>query len=173
MHRVFWQHKTNQPDGRHRAGGVDCRETSTPSGRRCTTQQVRPYGRGAIGSGCHPLHPNRGRCPPWLQSHRSLGATTRAAVCLPRYAHDPTPSVKFARVQSLITPSQPPALYIMQQNSHWHTVLRPHRKPQERRNGVAPYRTTPTFLAHAPTWRHSTPPVPVAPTATPHTARVP
>ena len=99
MHEVFWQHETNRPDGRHRARGVDCRETSMPSDRRCITQQVRPYGRGAVGSGCHPLHPNRGRCPPWPYSHQSLGVTTRAAVCLPRYAHHATLPVKFARVQ--------------------------------------------------------------------------
>jgi hypothetical protein len=100
MDSRFWQYKTNRPDGRHRARGIDCQETFTTRGRRCITQQVRPYSRGAVGSGCHPLHPNRGRCPPWPQNHRSLGATTRVAVCLPRYAHDPIPSVKFARVQN-------------------------------------------------------------------------
>ncbi len=99
MPKGFWQHKTNRPDGRHRARRSSYRKTSTTRGRRCTTQQVQPCGRGAKRSGCHPLHPNRGHCPPWPQSHRSQGATIRVAVCLPRYGHDPIPSVKFARVQ--------------------------------------------------------------------------
>ena len=102
MDSRFWQHKTNRPDGRHRAGGIAGQETLTTRGRRCITQQVRLYGRGASGSGCHPLHPKRGRSPPWPQRHRSLGATTRVAVCLPRFAQAPTPSVKFARVQLII-----------------------------------------------------------------------